>query len=223
MVAEELMDDFESAKDYMRIYAEDPREDTGYSWMAPIDGGYVGVTRTGGIAYVDWRGSTTPKDWLWNFEAKPIRDGSLGMVHEGFAKGVWKVQDALVKELGAERCAVRGHSRGAAQAAIFAGHLTAIGLAPANVVLWGCPRPGFAALAQVLAPVQISSYRNLSDPVTEVPFNIDLPGHNLDIPYVHVREFIQLEAKPSPLDLWGPLAPHHMALYVKGLSEIGSH
>jgi hypothetical protein len=216
-----VMSDAESAKDYMRIYADDPTKDSGYCWMAPINGGYVGLTKRAGVVYVDWRGSTTPKDWLWNFEADPTMDGSLGMLHKGFAKGVWAVQDTVTAQINSMPCVVRGHSRGAAQAAIFAGHLTVLKHAPLRVVLWGCPRPGFSKLKELLAPIPVASYKNLNDPVTDVPFCLDLPGHALDLPYEHVRRFTQLTARPNVIQaVWGLLAPHHMELYAKGLEQL---
>lgn len=81
--------------------------------------------------------------------------------------------------------------------------------------LFGCPRPGFQSLADVLSPYPVSNWRNgdarSHDFVTNVPFN--LPG----LPYVEPRDFRLVTAPPPVGDDWGMFAWHHMALYRQGL------
>lgn len=215
--------DFDIAKTCIRLYADNAETDSFWDQIWPEDGGYAALKHLGDFDVVVWRGSTTSYDWALNFDAMPVIDGSLGMLHAGFVKGVWPLQDEITAALKASGrpVIVTGHSRGAAQGAIFAGHLVAAGLSPARLMVMGCPRPGYQKLADVLASggVEIHSYKNCDDPITDVPFNIDLIGTACDFPYVHVSDFRHLEQAPAKLDKWGLFAAHHCELYVAGIQK----
>ncbi|MGB8601305.1 MAG: lipase family protein [Rhizomicrobium sp.] len=220
MPAPAQLSDAAIAQICFRLYADTPSADPYWDHLWPQDGGFAAHKRVGDVDIVVWRGSVTAKDWLLNFDTVPAFDGALGLVHAGFVRGVWPLQDAITMALGAH-VIVTGHSRGAAQATLFAGHLAAIGRAPVRLVTFGTPRPGYQQLADVLAAgkVAIASYKNLNDPVTDVPFAVDLIGTRCDLPYVHVAPFIQLAVQPDGGDVWGPVAPHHWQLYTRGLGN----
>ena len=111
---------------------------------------------------------------------------------------------------------VTGHSLGAARACLYAGLACVAGNAPAALVLFGSPKPGFQRLAGILSPVPVRSYRNgdgfRHDLVTDLPFRIAVES------YCHVSPMTPVRADPPPDDPWGPFAWHHMALYVSAAS-----
>lgn len=220
------MTDLEASLMIGRAYLENSAKDAYWSKVWPRDGGYVLAKEYGQTLYILWRGSYTPLDWLLNFTATPTKDGSIGMVHKGFVVGVWAVQDeldayasSLCANKNITKIVVTGHSRGAAQACDYAGHAVMQGLPVTDLILFGCPRPGYQTLADILKnhKVNIRSYRNGDDPVTKVPFNIDLIGTTCDFPYVDVADFTQLHERPPKHDSWGIVADHHWQLYARGL------
>jgi hypothetical protein len=93
--------------------------------------------------------------------------------------------------------------------------MTAAGRPPAAIVAFGCPRPGYHQLADLLAAVPLRSYRNGNagnhDYVTDLPFT--LPA----FPFVEPRPFIDICAPPPANDRWGLLAYHHIELYEQAL------
>lgn len=217
------MQDYDIGRICSRLYDDTSLCDPFWHRIWPQDGGYAALRHEGGFDVVVWRGSATSYDWALNFDCLPLKDGALGMLHAGFAKGVWPLQEEIADAVARRPVIVTGHSRGAAQACIFAGHLVAAGKAPVRLMVMGCPRPGYQQLADVLQAggVDIHSYKNGDDPVTNVPFNIDLIGTKCDLPYVSVAPYIQLDEKPTPHDSWGPLAVHRIELYLAGLKKCG--
>jgi acyl-CoA synthetase (AMP-forming)/AMP-acid ligase II len=138
-------------------------------------GVWVAVKKLPDVDVIVFRGSDDVEDWLRDFDAAMIST-PLGLVHAGFYKNM----DAVILDV--RPCPViTGHSLGAARAAIYAAMQQHT---PAHLALFGCPRPGAEALAQMLEVDSISSYKNRSDPVTDVPMTLP------DFPYVHVRDFI---------------------------------
>jgi surfactin synthase thioesterase subunit len=116
-----------------------------------------------------------------------------------------------------------GHSLGGARALIMAALLALSGKPPDRVVTFGAPRPGFVKLADLLAPIKITAYRNGTgamrsdgsshDIVTDLPLHI--PGF---APYIHPREpLTDISVPPKSFDSWGPFAWHHMTLYIDGM------
>ena len=164
---------------------------------------------------VVFRGSDDILDWADDLDAIPYDDPNLGTVHCGF----WKPLQAMVSQIDAvltqPKTIVLGHSLGAARACLYGAHRTVLGKAPAAIVVFGCPRPGYQRLADILAPVPIRSYKNLSDPVTDVPAYLEP-----DLLYVEPRAFIPVSAAPSPLDMWEVLHDHHLALYCSALAKL---
>lgn len=218
------MQDYDIGRICARLYDDSSLCDPFWHRIWPQDGGYAALRHEGAFDVVVWRGSATHYDWVMNFDALPVHDGSLGMLHAGFVKGVWPLQDEITAAVARRPVIVTGHSRGAAQAAIFAGHLVAAGKAPVQLMVMGCPRPGYQQLADVLkaGAVEIHSYKNGDDPVTDVPFRIDLVGKTCDLPYVPVGPYLPLYEKPAACDSWGFVAPHHIELYLAGLKKLAA-
>ena len=99
-----------------------------------------------------------------------------------------------------------GHSLGAARACILAGELAALSRPIAELILFGCPRPGFATLASMVqqSVQRIASYRNGNDPVTQVPWLLGW--------YKHVVEPTAIgHAELDPIDAHF-IARYHAAL-----------
>lgn len=163
-----------------------------------------------------FRGSDDVLDWLNDFDAAPFVDPVLGMVHCGFWKPVSVMLPQLDAVLTQPKTIIIGHSLGAARACLYGAHLTVKGHTPVEIVVWGCPKPGFQKLADILAPVPLRSYKNLNDPVTTVPDYIAEIGQL----YVEPRPFIPISVQPPLLDMWEILAPHHFWEYLAGMAHI---
>jgi hypothetical protein len=197
----------------LALYSDQPDGFWDYFW--PHDGGYVAIKRVGDVDVLIWRGSSTTLDWLDDLDTIPIVDPILGSVHKGFflgASGMWPQVDKVLQA----KVIVVGHSLGAGHASIYAGHMVAaLHKMPVRVVLFGSPRPGFQKLSDILAPVTINSYKNRSDPVTDVPLYIEP-----DFLYVEPRPFIALDVAPPFQDSWGLFSDHHMQLYHTALQGL---
>ena len=115
-----------------------------------------------------FRGSATESDWLKDFEAFPISDSLLGKIERGFAQGMKEVFLWLSKH-GPHNPIITGHSLGGAHAVILAGYYKAMHIAFAELVTFGCPRPGYAALRNLLKGSNMIAYRNGADIVPTVP------------------------------------------------------
>lgn len=181
-----------------------------------LEGVCIGVRNFDDATIICFRGSTTPQDWFRDFQAQMIYHPELGGVEAGFVQGV---RAALL------RCDVRnpinplwivGHSLGAARALVAAALLASEGLMlpEDQVVTFGSPRPGAQKIKDLLANVPIRSYKNLRDPVCDVPFDIPL----ID-PYVHPRDLIHVDAAPADDDPWGIVSDHHAELYLKAMQN----
>lgn len=212
------MNDLDIFKICVALYSTQP---VGYwTHLFPIDGSYCAVKRVGNIDVVVWRGSTTALDWFQDFLATPaidFQDVRLGPCHAGFLAGVRGVLPEVNAVLG-PNVIITGHSLGAAHAFIHAGYLvtgahTPDGkpLIPLKVVVAGSPRPGFGQLKGLLhnAGVPMSSYKNLQDPVTDVP-----------VAYLEPAPFTALTDAPPSNDPWGIVADHHSELYLAGLTKL---
>lgn len=173
-------------------------------------GVWVGIKKLPTTDVIVFRGSFSAEDWFRDFDAKMINEFGLGDVHAGFAENLDKVFNNIDLNLRPHPI-VTGHSLGAARAAIFSGMLCNHSDDPSSVALFGCPKPGTAALASVLKNIPLSSYRNGNDPVPDVP--VFLP----DFPYVPVKELIQVHSKLDD-DMFPLEAPdHHIQHYVNAL------
>lgn len=204
-----MLNDRELARVCRALYDTDARApDDYFNHLLPHDGGYVGVKNAPNGETVEcWRGSTTLMDWIEDLRALPEYDSELGSVHSGFSRGVNSIAAALDK-VSPHPTYVIGHSLGGGHAAIRSGRLIVRGMPPVKTTLWGCPRPGFQRLADILKPYCVDSYRNRADVVTTVP-----PYLPPNLLYVDAAPFIPTDVAPGLSDLWGLMRDHHFTLY----------
>lgn len=177
-------------------------------WFA--DDVYVGLRRAEEFDIIAFRGSETPEDWVRDFKGWPEKHPELGYCHDGFLDGMDDVAKEIAPVTGGRPLAVTGHSLGAARALILAGLLTTFRRPPSIVVTFGTPRPGFAKLSRILngGGFPIRCYKNRSDPVTDVPWLMGM--------YRRPVEQTMLDVAPLAGDI-GPLADHHIGLYLDGV------
>jgi triacylglycerol lipase len=167
-----------------------------------------------GETVIVFRGSTTIEDWFRNFQTAMLNDALLGAVSSGFYVGLPETMALLTPHIGTGPLYITGHSRGAAEALLFAAMLAIHGVFATGVVVFGSPRPGGARLKAILASVPVRSYANYLDPVTEVP--VPVPAL---LPYEHPTQTIYFDIPPTANDPWGPLARHHLELYRMGVEK----
>ena len=117
---------------------------------------------------IAFRGSATESDWLKDFEAFPISDPLLGKIEHGFAQGMHEVFLWLSK-FGPRNPVITGHSLGGAHAVILAGYYKAMHIPFSELVTFGCPRPGYATIRNLLKGSNMIAYRNGVDIVPTVP------------------------------------------------------
>ena len=189
-------------------HIEDPGSDDGVCWA---------VKRYPDVAVLVFRGSMTKEDWfrdaLAALAAPPSeipQCAELGILPLGFNEGMYQAMTRWTS-LAAPPIVIAGHSLGAARASIAAALDLAYGGTVAKVVLCGCPRPGTSILANYLADLDIRSYRNLADPVCDVP---TMP------PWDHVRPFTALAEGPAAGDI-SLFRDHHIGLYEAGVTRLG--
>ncbi len=193
-------------------HLEQPDGDDGICW---------GLKRVDDVNVIVLRGSTTPEDWMRDFEAiaNPYTHLALGPVHPGFLAGMEQAWTAMRPLIGA-KVVVSGHSLGAARSAILTGLMLRDGFAPLARVVFGEPRPGFPQLAQRIAQVPARSYCNgngrLFDIVTEVPIAIGPENYVHPCPLTYVCE----PPGPEWTQQWGIFAWHAMPLYLAALEKL---
>jgi hypothetical protein len=172
------------------------------------------------------RGSKTLEDWFRDLIAltTPFEHNDFGPVHPGFLLGM----DAAVDEMlgmwdHKTPITIAGHSLGAGRAALAVAILLCHGV-PAGLmrrVVFGEPKPGLCQLAEFIAAVPGTSYRNGTnyhhDYITDVPPTI----YPLEA-YLHPNPLTMVEAPPDSitaklLDVFGF---HHMPLYLAGVKKL---
>lgn len=183
-------------------------KDAGWFHWIDVAGVVAGIQRSDGDTIVAFRGSSSQEDWLRDLDELPV-DTKLGHVHRGFIEGMDTFMDTVFPLLRG-RVFLTGHSLGAAHAAIFAGMLTQRWAIPKRLVLFGCPRPGFQKLSEIVsgAGIDVASYRNRNDPVTEVPYLLGL--------YKHIVEPAHVESKTSPEPF---VLDHLMQYYIEAMAS----
>lgn len=193
-----------------------------------VDGVVYSFEVVDGVYVITLRGSDSPLDWLRDFEAAPVLDPQLGYVHSGFLQGMRALFGALQKQLpSGAKVAITGHSLGGARARILAALFIVNGYDVYQLVTFGSPKPAFANLARIIqkgadvaahggAIAMVSehiSYRNRSDPVVTVPFNI------ADMEWEHTEPYKAVSAAPAAYDLQ-VLRDHHIGLYLQGVTAL---
>jgi len=199
-------------------------------YLTPGDAHVVfGAVRVEGVTRVFFRGSTVKRDLGIDLLALP-QDTKLGPVHPGFFADMDSVWLEIQKETEGP-WALHGHSLGAGRACELAGVMTIDGHAPVEIVTWGCPRPGFQKLADILSAVPQRHFRNGSvsdgwktiDPITRIPVTF------WPFEYVHPGPPME-NVCGVPLEDWnvGPLtippdtalAYHRMECYYRAMEGL---
>lgn len=174
---------------------------------------YVGIKRFGALDVVAFRGSTTPLDWLRNFDLLPTYEKGVGWIGDNFEEGLSAARANLLTVLG-PRVIVVGHSRGAGEATDFACDLVLAGRPPLALVVLAPPRTSIDSQQQeLLKQVEVKrAYRNVAeplDPVTAVP------------PWCsHPYDLIDINEPALANDPWGPLRSHHSELYGQAIAAL---
>ena len=193
-----------------------------FDFAERIDEVSFGVKHYPDCTVIAFEGSYNIPDWFSNFDAVMIRPPGLGGVEQGFYDGLPEALAAISPMLsGKVPVYVAGHSRGAAHAHIFGAMLINAGYT-VEVVVFGSPRPGDAALAHILQKAPNRSYRNyhdwdLQDWVTDVPLDVTIIS-----PYVHPVKQIAIDVVPPDPDSWGVLKMHHIQNYIKALKGMAN-
>lgn len=166
------------------------------------------LTSVDNVAVVAFKGSVSLMDWVRDFMALPIHRrisvGNLGWVHAGFFGDVNGIWQRIKVDLGNQPFAVTGHSKGGAEAIIFAAMMLEAGRMPVRVATFGAPRAGMGTLRDVLAAVPVAQYRHARDVVPEVPFGDE---------WCHARPLVELDT-PVTVDRF---ADHHIPFYLSGM------
>lgn len=183
-----------------------------------IDDVSFGIKRLPDCTVIAFEGTYCLPDWMSNFDTVMIHPPGIGGVSRGFYDGLPETLAALSPMLDRPPIYCIGHSRGSAHAQIFAAMLINAGY-KVEVVTFGAPRTGDAALAAILSKSLCRWYRNYHDEehqdlICEVP--IDIPEL---APYVHPGTEIRIDIAPQPNDNWGVFARHHLFLYQQWLEE----
>ena len=148
-----------------RAYREGPS-------FATRQGCEVLLGAVAGRTCLAFRGSLGGLDWLTDGRFCPWHDRYSGLWYpRGFligARSMWGlIGPAAWLRDGAY---LTGHSKGAAEAYVFAAHMLAAGLRVHGIVTFGSPRPGLTSgLAERLCGIPKLRIVNRGDQVTDVP------------------------------------------------------
>lgn len=139
---------------------------------------HVYLSRIDGAICASFEGTSTPAEWIKDFEAVELVDHrypQIGPVHAGIASGVLAIFDKLKAMLSEPEFDLVGHSKGAGEALIAAGLFAAIDRKARRVRAFEAPRVGGPKLRDALADVDViqTQTRNSAGPdiVTRVPWD----------------------------------------------------
>jgi hypothetical protein len=131
-------------------------------------------------------GTVGDKEWVADFEAVPveartINHAALGIVHMAWWQEVQEISTPMIAvaqnlQKAGKKLYCTGHSKGAANALLFAADAITQGIKWARVSTFGTPHAG--ALNGLITSELGSDYRNMNtlvDPVPDVPFYIARP------------------------------------------------
>jgi triacylglycerol lipase len=168
-----------------------------YAYGKPTDDGTIVVA---------FRGSHSINDWIHDFEVHPAFDPDLGSCHSGFLGNVRGVADQIMRDIAGKRTIVTGHSKGGAEAKLFAALLVVAGQPPAYLTTFGAPRVAAHdndRLAALLAAIPGTDYRHRVDPVPGVPHK-----------FIHPRPVLQLVEPHTALEV---ITDHLIVHYIAAL------
>jgi len=180
-------------------------ESAGWDKWYDLNGIVAGLRYTPEGTHLVFRGSDCKEDWKRDFDMWPTYHLRLGFVHGGFIEGMDGFYDAVRRDIRGT-VEITGHSLGAARGCLMAGLLDA---RPAQLIVFGCPRPGFAKARSIVTANcdKIVSYRNRIDPVPEVPWLMGMYKHVVDLTHVD-----------SKVDTIEPFDDHSIEQYITALS-----
>lgn len=181
------------------IHAEDGGGASNWTRLSlgVIDGTRVcwAIKRTSTLDVVVFRATLSFWDWIRDAEAlaDPFDAGPLGPVHSGFNRGLDAVWRDIAEALDPRNPFVlTGHSLGGARACLIAGRAVVSQRPPASLVTFGCPRPAFRKLHQVIAAVPQQHFRNRNkrahDLITDVPYTTLVQRYVPPAPIIDVSE-----------------------------------
>ncbi len=140
-----------------------------------------------------FRGTDSPRDWLWNLNVSRDRAQSGGEVHRGFNRAldqIWGPVETALAGISAP-VAYAGHSLGGALAVLAAARR-----APETVYTFGAPRVGDQEFVDALGDVPIFQVVNNDDLVARLPPT--LAGPPLRHAGTHYRILSRSRAAPRP-------------------------
>lgn len=145
-------------------------------------------------------------DLICDADATTVLEPSIGALHAGFYRGLCGIAWRLIPRLAGHSVVLTGHSKGGAEALIFAGMLAVIGMMPLRVTTFGAARPADPRLGGLIGALAGVDYRNGADPVPELPPTL-----------AHPRP---LEQIGDPKFHLNALADHALASYRAALTGI---
>jgi hypothetical protein len=205
-----MLTDIDRAELCAAIYQDPSPVTWDKEYESPL--GHAALKRIDGINRIVRRGSKDPIDWYRDFIALPREFPPLGWVHPGILAGVLWTFKEMEADLGSDPYELLGHSLGGGEIIGQAGLMIARGHPPQLVVAFEPPRVAFRSLCD---HTRTRTYRNLDDPVTEVP-DLEIPFEGR---YVPEMAFIGLAGKPSVYDT-SPLRAHHIGCVIAGLRAL---
>lgn len=165
--------------------------------LSEVDG--VIVVSPRGTEPADWR------DWVRDFNARPMDGGPLGICHSGFLSGAQAAIPDLLTRLPADKpVALGGHSLGGAIAIDLTALLVVHGITPLLCTTFGAPAVSIGdALSRLIAHVPGDRFHCGDDPVPFVP------------PYPYEQDRALTRIGRALLD---PIADHMIARYADALA-----
>lgn len=171
---------------------------------------------------IAFEGTIDLKEWIADFEAIPVAargfdHQSLGWVHYAWWREVQEVAGEITEKLLSLQAAgatlyCTGHSKGAANALLYAADAKLAGIKWARVSTFGTPHPG--ALNGLITSDLGKDYRDMSHPFDPVP---DQPFY---LPRPRPLTFVVCPPPLYNLPDYGPMISHHIQNYVSALKAI---
>jgi predicted lipase len=168
-----------------------------------------------GVFYVVFQGTETLSGWMEDFDILPTNVMPFGLLHTGFYRHLPALMSLMKVSIPEDMpIVVTGHSKGAAEAIIFAAMLK---LAKHDIqpILFACPNAGqqeFTDWLKVNLPG--ISFRNASELIDDFGDPVPLvPIYPYTSPYPHTL----INAPPE--DALAPTSWHQAKLYLAGVCK----